>query len=166
MNTSDLEKLNTAVEFLIRQKTVLETIERLGQEVVHSQEPFVWSVIELNSIARPLPDTIKSCWIFVLKKNVPSGCHYHPNSIQHMVTIKGQGRQQIAGQSKRLVPFGSPTDSLVDKWLIIDKNVPHEFFPEDENMVVISFHTCEANELEEVGCDTGEKRLYEEEAEA
>ena len=151
MTTSDLEKLNTAVEFLIRQKTVLETIERLDQEVDHSPEPFVWSVIELNSIARPLPDTIKSCWIFVLKKNVPSGCHYHPNSIQHMVTIKGQGRQQIAGQSKRLVQF---------EWLIIDKNVPHEFFPEDENMVVISFHTCEASELEEIGCDTGQQRLY------
>ena len=89
MNTSDLEKLNTAVEFLIGQKTVLETIEQLDDEVDHSQEPFVWSVIELNSIAPPLPDTIKSCWIFVLKKNVPSGCHYHPNSIQHMVTING-----------------------------------------------------------------------------
>lgn len=162
-NTSDLEKLNTAVEFLIGQKTVLETIERLDREADHSQEPFVWTVVELDSIARPLPDTIKSCWIFVLKKNVPSGCHYHPNSIQHMVTIKGQGRQQIAGQSTRMVPFGSATESLVDKWLVIDKNVPHEFFPEDENMVVISFHTCEATELEEIGCDTGEKRLYEEE---
>lgn len=152
MNTNDLEKLNAAVEFLIGQKTVLESMEQLDEEADRSQEPFVWSVIELDSIARPLPDTIKSCWIFVLKKNVPSGCHYHPNSIQHMVTIKGQGRQQIGGQSKRMVPF---------EWLIIDKNVPHEFFPEDENMVVISFHTCEANELEEIGCDTGDKRLYE-----
>ena len=151
MNANDLEKLNTAVEFLISQKTVLETIERLDQEVDHSQEPFVWSVIELDSIARPLPDVIKSCWIFVLKKNVPSGCHYHPNSVQHMVTIKGHGRQQIAGQSKSL-----------DKWVIIDKNVPHEFFPEDENMVVISFHTCGATELEEISCDTGGKRLYKE----
>jgi mannose-6-phosphate isomerase-like protein (cupin superfamily) len=151
MNASDLEKLNTAVEFLIGQKTVMETIERLDQEADHSQEPFVWSVIELDSIARPLPDTIKSCWIFVLRKNVPSGCHYHPNSIQHMITIKGQGRQQIAGQSKRMV---------LDKWIVIDKNVPHEFFPEDENMVVISFHTCAATELEEIGCDTGQKRLY------
>ena len=151
MNTSDLEKLSTAVEFLIGQQTVLETIERLDQEVDHSPEPFVWSVIELDLIARPLPDTIKSCWIFVLKKNVPSGCHYHPNSIQHMVTIKGQGRQQIAGQRKRMV---------LDKFIVIDKNVPHEFFPEDENMVVISFHTCGATELEEIGCDTGEKRVY------
>ena len=151
MNAGDLEKLSTAVEFLIGQQTVMETIEQLDQEADHSQEPFVWAEIELDSIARPLPDTIKSCWIFVLKKNVPSGCHYHPNSIQHMVTIKGQGRQQIAGQSKRMV---------LDKWIVIDKNVPHEFFPEDENMVVISFHTCDATELEEIGCDTGQKRLY------
>ncbi|HSE20760.1 MAG TPA: cupin domain-containing protein [Pyrinomonadaceae bacterium] len=151
MNTSDLEQLNTAVKFLIGQKTVLETIERLDHEVDDSAEPFVWSVIELDSIAPPLPDIIKSCWIFVLKKNVPSGCHYHPNSIQHMFTIKGQGRQQIAGQSQRMVS---------NKWIVIDKNVPHEFFPEDENMVVISFHTCDATELEEIGCDTGGKRLY------
>ena len=51
-----------------------------------------------------------------------------------------------------------------DKWVVIDENVPHEFFPEKENMVVISFHTCDANELEEIGCTTGEKRLYEGEA--
>ena len=151
MNTNDLEKLNTAVEFLMGQKTVLATIKRLDHEVDNSAEPFLWSVIELDSIARPLPDTIKSCWIFVLKKHVPSGCHYHPNSIQHMVPIKGQGRQQIAGQSERMV---------LGKWIVIDKNVPHEFFPEDENMVVISFHTCDATELEEIGCDTGDKRLY------
>ena len=33
--------------------------------------------------------------------------------------------------------------------------------PEGEDMVVVSFHTCEANELEEVSCETGEKRMYE-----
>jgi len=27
--------------------------------------------------------------------------------------------------------------------------------------VVVSFHTCEADELEEVACGTGESRLYE-----
>jgi hypothetical protein len=32
-------------------------------------------------------------------------------------------------------------------------------------MVVVSFHTCEASELEEVSCETGEKRLYEREIE-
>lgn len=160
MNTQDLQKLTTAVEFLIKQETVLQTIDQLNQEIDHSPEPFVWSVIDLGSIARPLPETIKSGWIFVLKKDVSSGCHFHPNSIQHMATIKGQGMSRVAGETKRLVQFGSGV-SPSDKWVVIDKNVPHEFFPELENMVVVSFHTCEATELEEVGCDSGEKRLYE-----
>lgn len=160
MNTSDLEKLTAAVEFLIDQKSILETIDRLSQEIDHSPEPFVWSVIDLTSIGRPLPERIKSGWIFVLKKNVSSGCHYHPNSIQHMATITGQGMSKVAGEYKRLVQFGSDV-SPVEKWVVIDENVPHEFFPENENMVVVSFHTCEAEELEEVGCETGQKRLYE-----
>lgn len=165
MNANDLEKLSAAVEFLIDQKTVLETIEQLNREIDRSPEPFVWSVIDLESIPRQLPENIKSGWIFVLKKDVPSGCHYHPNSIQHMATIKGQGMGKVAGQYKELVQFGSAADSIADKWVVINKNVPHEFFPEQENMVVISFHTCGASELEEVGCETGGKRLYEGEAE-
>ena len=160
MNTQDLEKLTTAVEFLINQETVLQTIDQLNQEIDQSLEPFVWSVIDLDSIARPLPETIKSGWIFVLKKNVSSGCHFHPNSIQHMATIKGQGMSKVAGKYKPLVQFGSDV-TPADKWVVIDQNVRHEFFPENENMVVVSFHTCEASELEEVGCESGEKRLYE-----
>src|SRR5258706_6598481 len=80
MNNHDLEKLNTAAEFLIKQRTFLEMSEQLSQEINHSQEPFVWSVIDLKSIERELPENIRSCWIFVLKRDAPSGCHYHPNS--------------------------------------------------------------------------------------
>ena len=147
-----LPQLHEAVAQLIARPETHSLVDSLKKQLPQTSEPFVWSAIDLQSIQTRLPDSIRSCWIFVLKKNVPSGCHYHPNSIQHMVTIKGQGRQQIAGESKTLERF---------QWLVIDKNVPHEFFPEDENMVVISFHTCEASELEEIGCDTGEKRLYE-----
>jgi hypothetical protein len=165
MNINDLEKLNTAVEFLINQKTFLERIEQLSQEIDHSKEPFVWSVIDLNSVDRELPESIKSCWIFVLKKDISSGCHYHPNSIQHMVTIKGKGMSKVAGEYKRMVRFGSSNDSLADTWLVIGKGVPHEFFPEEEDMVVVSFHTCGASELEDVACETGEKRVYERKSE-
>jgi hypothetical protein len=43
------------------------------------------------------------------------------------------------------------------------QRVPHEFFPEKENLVVVSFHTCEASELKEVSCETGEKPINERE---
>ncbi|HET9590420.1 MAG TPA: hypothetical protein VFO91_16655 [Anaerolineales bacterium] len=163
MNLDDLEKLNTAVEFLINQKSFVERIEQLSEEIDHSHESFVWSVIDLVFIDRKLPECIRSCWLFVLKKDVWTGCHYHPDSIQHMVMVNGQGVSKVAGIQERMIQFGSSNNPLADIWYVIDKGVPHEFFPEDSNMVVISFHTCEAKELEEVDCGTGEKRRYEKE---
>jgi hypothetical protein len=163
MNSNDLEKLNAAVEVLVTRKTFLETIDHLSEDIKHARDSFVWSVIDLTAVESELPDCIRSCWIFVLKKDVSSGCHYHPNSIQHMVTLKGRGMSKIAGEYKRMTRFGSPNASPGDTWLVIEKSVPHEFFPEKEDMVVVSFHTCEAHELEEVSCETGESRLYEEE---
>lgn len=156
-----LEELHAAVEDLISRQTFLETAARLSEEINHSREAFVWAVIDPSSVGRELPEGIRSCWLFVLKKDVWSGCHYHPNSVQHMVTIKGQGVSKVAGEYKRMVRFGSANDALADVWHVIGKGVPHEFFPEKENLVVVSFHTCEANELEEVACETGEKRVYE-----
>jgi mannose-6-phosphate isomerase-like protein (cupin superfamily) len=158
--TVDLQKLNNAVEFLANQDTFAQAVNELSHAVVDSPEPFVWSVVDLNSIKRELPAEIKSCWIFVLKKDVPSGCHYHPNSVQHMVMIKGQGTSKVGEDSRRMLRFRSP-NALEDVWYVIGKGVPHEFFPEREDMTVVSFHTCKADKLEEVACDTGEKRFYE-----
>lgn len=156
----DLEKLSIVVESLLDRNTFRDTIGQLSEEIRHSKEAFVWSVIDLTSIATELPENIRSSWIFVLKKDISSGCHYHPNSVQHMVMIKGQGMSKVAGEYSKMVQFRSSNDSIADKWLVIDKGVSHEFFPEKENMVVVSFHTCDASELEEVDCETGEKRVY------
>jgi hypothetical protein len=161
MVAQNLEKLNNVVKVLIRQDLFTKAIGQLNKDISHCHEPFVWSVVDIDSIGSELPDEIRSCWIFVLKKDVPSGCHYHPNSIQHMVAIKGRGTSKVGGTYKRIIKFGSPRVSLAETWYIIDKGVPHEFFPVEENLIVVSFHTCEANELEEIACGSGEKRLYE-----
>lgn len=60
-----------------------------------------------------------------------------------------------------MIPFGSPDFSLDESWHVIGAGLPHEFFPEESAMVVISFHTCEAHELEEVDCQSAKRRLYE-----
>ena len=161
MNIDDLKKLNDAVKDLLKQESFRENLEQLKREVSDTSESFVWSTIDLNSINSELPGEIKSCWIFVLKKNVPSGCHYHPNSIQHMIMIEGQGESKVGDIRKRMIGFGSNDYSLDETWYVIPEGVPHEFFPELTDMVVVSFHTCEARELQEIGCETGETRLYE-----
>jgi hypothetical protein len=143
MNLKDLKKLHAALEFLLRQKSFLNKVEQLKLDLSRSNEPFVWSTVALNTIERELPTSIKSCWIFVLKKDVASGCHYHPNSIQHMIAINGKGQSKVGGNRRKMIPFGSPNYSVTDKWYVIGQGVPHEFFPAREDMTVVSFHTCE-----------------------
>jgi hypothetical protein len=161
VNSSDLEKLHFAVESLLRQKSFSMAVERLKLKLSGSQEPFVWSTIDLDTISVWLPALIKSCWIFRLKRDVPSGCHYHPNSVQHMIALNGHGRSNVGSVERIMIPFGSARRSIEEKWYVIGKGVPHEFFPEGEDMTVVSFHTCEAAELEEIDCGSGASRIYE-----
>ncbi len=161
MNGSELQKLNAAVEFLLAQESFSITVQRLQEELACSNETFVWSTVNLDSIPCERPASIQSCWIFHLRKDVSSGYHYHPNSVQHMIVVSGQGTSNIGGTRRTMVPFASAEHSLTDKWHIIEQAVPHEFMPEREDMTVVSFHTCEAGELEEIACDTGGSRLYE-----
>jgi hypothetical protein len=161
MDLGDLEKLHAAVEWLLRQESLSRAIERLSMELRGSHEPFVWTSIDLDTIPVALPPSIKSCWVFLLKRDVPSGSHYHPNSVQHMVALNGHGRSNVGGIERTMIPFGSAHSSLEEKWHVIGKGISHEFFPEGEDMAVVSFHTCAAAELEEVATGSGARRIYE-----
>jgi hypothetical protein len=161
MDLGDLEKLHAAVECLLRQGSFSRAVERLRVELSGSQEPFVWTTVALDTIRVPLPAPIKSCWIFLLKRDVPSGSHYHPNSVQHMVALNGHGRSNVGGVERAMIPFGSARHSIEEKWHVIGEGVPHEFFPEGEDMTVVSFHTCAAAELEEIASGSGARRIYE-----
>ena len=161
MDLGELEKLHTAVEWLLRQESFSRAIERLKVELGTSQEPFVWATVALDTIRVALPAPIKSCWIFLLKRDVPSGSHYHPNSVQHMVAVNGRGRSNVGGAERTMIPFGSANHSIKAKWHVIGEGIPHEFFPEGEDMAVVSFHTCAAAELEEIATESGARRIYE-----
>ena len=156
-----LQQLNDAVAELIARPSIHALVNDLKQQLPNTDEPFVWSTIDLQSIPTPLPDDIRSGWIFVLKKDVGSGCHFHPNSIQHMVMIEGEGTSKVGDVSGEMKRFGEPGSSLADTWYVIPAGVPHEFFPQGKDVVVVSFHTCNADELEEISCNSGAVRNYE-----
>ncbi|HET9786736.1 MAG TPA: hypothetical protein VFP47_06365 [Pyrinomonadaceae bacterium] len=160
VGASYLQQLNDAVAELVTRPAIRIVVDTLKEKLQHTSEPFVWSTIDLNTVATPLPDEIESGWIFVLKKDVPSGCHYHPNSIQHMVMVEGEGSSKVGPDSREMKLFGDPDSSLDDVWYVIPEGVPHEFFPEGKDVVVMSFHTCDSDELEEISCDSGALRNY------
>lgn len=161
MTPRELRKLHAAVEYLTRQPFFTSKVERLAVELANAREPFVWSTVALDSIPCNLPRSIKSCWIFHLRKGVWSGSHYHPNSTQHMIAVNGCGTSKVGGKRKRIVPFTSQERSLEEKWHVIRRNEPHEFMPESHDMTVVSFHTCLESELIEVACGSGVARVYE-----
>ena len=156
-----LPQLNEAVAQLITRPAINTLVDTLKQQVQHTSEPFVWSTVDLQSVTARLPESIRSCWIFVLKKDVPSGCHYHPNSIQHMVMIEGEGTSKVGAMSREMKRFDRQDSALDDIWYVIPEGMPHEFFPSGKDMVVVSFHTCESHELEEISCNSGATRNYE-----
>ena len=158
-----LPQLNKAVAWIIAESKTRALIDSLKEELKQTSEAFVWATLDLQTMPVHLPDNIKSSWIFVLKQDTPSGCHYHPNSIQHMAMIEGQGTAKIGSLMSEMKRFETANCSSADVWHVIDKGVPHEFFPRSSDMVVMSFHTCEANELEEISCDSGVTRIYEQE---
>lgn len=161
MDLTDLELLSRAVERLMGRETFAATLERLENELSRSDRTFVWESVDLGSVSCELPEGIRSCWVFHLRRDVPSGAHYHPNSVQHMAMIRGKGTSSVGGVLSAMVPFASPEASLADRWLIIAQGVPHEFTPDGGSMTVVSFHTCHADELVEIDCETGAARFYE-----
>lgn len=152
MKVKYIDALNSVKEKLLKDKTIKDTIKKLKVKIQGLEDPFIWYVVDIGPFKRVLPSTIKSIWIFALKKDTPSIAHYHPNSVQHTVVIEGKGKIKIGDRWKDLKPF---------HWYIIDKKVTHEFFPKEENIVVISFHSCSAKELVELKSKSGEKRIYE-----
>ena len=156
-----LRRLNDAVAEVVAQPAFRQVVDDLKAQLQHTSEPFVWSTIDLQSLTSPLPDNIRSGWIFVLKKDVSSGCHYHPNSVQHMVMIEGEGTSKVGTISGEMKRFGEPVGALDETWYVIPENMPHEFFPRGRDVVVVSFHTCDSEELEEISCDSGATRNYE-----
>jgi hypothetical protein len=77
-----------------------------------------------------------------------------------MVMIEGEGTSRVGEDSRHMKRFADPNSSLEDIWYVIPEGTPHEFYPAETDMVVVSFHTTAAEELEEVSCDSGATRTY------
>lgn len=157
MKKGSLKKLISVTKKLLKNSQIKEIITELKAKLQHSKEPFVWKALEIKSFKDKLPPEIQSAWLFVLKRNTPSEAHYHPNSIQHTIMIEGQGKAKIGHQWKDLNLFDP---DKIESWCIIDKNMPHEFYPRKQDMAVLSFHTCSSHELLEIKAKGGKERTY------
>ena len=108
-----------------------------------------WEAVPLDAYG-PLPDTIRSTWIFALRGGTSTGAERHPNSIQRVMAYRGradlQTRQDGAWRTNML--DAAPGSPLSRRWLSIPVNAWHRpVIPAGADWLVISFHTATAEDL-------------------
>ncbi len=116
--------------------------------------------IPLELYGGDLPPDIRSAWLFALRKGFAHPPERHPNSIQRMFAWGAPGQFEVwDGEWLRheLDPGGAGLSIAADRW--------HRAPALDQDWVVASFHTAEADALVEIVGDpaSGEvdsKRVY------
>jgi hypothetical protein len=166
-----LEALDLAVRAeAIRAK--FEAIVARVEQKLHERPDDVsaWEPIPLDCYTAPLPETIRSSWVFILRANTTTGAERHPNSHQRMMSYRGSGDFQTrpAGEwcSHRLT--SDPTAPIAARWISIPPYVWHQGVVPGEHWVVVSFQTAAEDELIEErpvaeGTEAVRQRKYAEE---
>jgi len=142
-----LEQLDRAV------RSARATIEPLvaiaERKLATSDEVLSWEPIPLDAYTLPLPASIRSSWVFILRGNLETGAERHPNSHQRMVSWRGYGnfptRENGEWQAHQLT--SEPEAPLEERWVSIPPNVWHQGVTANHDWVVVSFHTVPVDEL-------------------
>jgi hypothetical protein len=126
-----------------------------------------WEPISLDVYSTPLPESIQSSWVFILRADVATGAERHPNSRQRMMSYRGSGDLQTRlgerWESHRLE--SNPDLLLQQRWISIPENIWHQAVTPAANWVVVSFHTVPCEELVEErpgpsDADSTQRRKY------
>ena len=145
-----LETLDLAVRsesIASKMEAIVARIEQRLRE--RPEEVLAWEAIPLDFYTIPLPETIRSSWVFILRANTTTGAERHPNSHQRMMSYRGSGNfQTMTDGGWRSHALGSErTSPIHDRWISIPPNVWHQGVVPGENWVVVSFHTALEHEL-------------------
>ena len=155
-----IEQLDKAVntDFVIQQIDLI--VKRVELTLNNNpSEIMAWESIPLQLYQVVLPDEIKSSWVFILRKNSSTGAERHPNSIQRMMSYKGEGDFQTKPDRDWISNLlqCNPKGDIEKRWISIPEKVWHQGIVANENWIVISFHTAEVSELIEERSTDGDE---------
>lgn len=151
-----LEVLNAAVRSAAGTiEPIIASVDRKLQE--SPGEVLAWEAIPLDRYRTPLPESIRSGWVFILRANVATGAERHPNSHQRMMSYRGGGdfQTQPDREWRSHHMTSDPSAPLEERWISIPPNVWHQGVVGSDNWVVVSFHTVPEHELIEERPATG-----------
>ena len=111
----------------------------------HTEWPQAWESLQPELFGPDRPDSIKSCWLFVLRTGQVFGAERHPNSHQRSIALKGSALFEVFVDG---VWSGCPIDSVVGaKTISIPAYTWHRIKIGPTHFVSLSFHTVPAKDL-------------------
>jgi hypothetical protein len=150
---SILNELDSALLSKKVRAQILPIVERVRSDLAAKpQEVMAWEPIPLALYGDALPPSIRSSWVFILRRGTNTGAERHPNSHQRMMSFLGVGDLQIRAHSssrwRSHVLENEPNAPLERRWVSIPQNVWHQpVVAAGADWVVVSFHTVPAEEL-------------------
>ncbi len=165
-----LEALDVAVADKAITPSMDELVSRVEQKLSERPEDaLAWEPIPLDLYRSPVPESVRSSWVFILRANTITGAERHPNSHQRMLSYRGHGDLQTReeGEWRSHLLRSDRTLPIEQRWISIPANVWHQGIVPGENWVVVSFHTAAEQELIEErpatgGEDTVKQQKYSE----
>lgn len=145
-----LQALDLAVTSEAIRPKIDAIVARVEQKLsARPDDVLAWEPIPLDFYTAPLPETIRSSWMFVLRANTTTGAERHPNSHQRMMSYRGAGDFQTRPEGNWCSHLltSDPTAPIAERWISIPPNVWHQAVVPGENWVVVSFHTVAEHEL-------------------
>jgi len=152
-----LEALDAGVRSESTTARIDEIVSRVEQALQgRPDDVLAWEPIPLESYGSPLPEVIRSSWVFVLRAHTISGAERHPNSHQRMMSYRGSGDFQTRTEGDWCSHFlkSDQTVPIEERWISIPPNVWHQGVVPEENWVVVSFHTAAEDDVIEERPDT------------
>lgn len=126
-----------------------EALDRVRKQLDASQHAMAWETVPLETLGGRLPNSLLSCWIFVIRAGAATGAERHPNSHQRSFSLVGGGTFELhdgEGWSPR--PLVSRPDAPPgERWVSIPPGTWHRLFSGREPWGMVSFHTAAADEL-------------------
>jgi len=128
---------------------VREALRRVLQQLETSAGQMAWEIIPLTAFGSSLPESIRSCWVFVIRAGAETGAERHPNSHQRSLSLTGSGIFELRGPDgwtpHPLVSTGS--DATEQGWVTIPPATWHRLSVSPQAWGMLSFHTVAPEEL-------------------
>jgi hypothetical protein len=144
-----LSALNEAVRRQSTAATITSTLRRVVDQLDTSAKLMAWQVVPLDTFAGILPESIRSCWIFVIRSGAETGAERHPNSHQRSFSLVGSGIFELrAGTTWQPHALRSTERASVEqRWVSIPPLTWHRLFAGSEPWGMLSFHTVAPEDL-------------------